>query len=82
MFPPLSLPACADSAGQGQHFAPNPNRTNVFIRVLVEDEQGEIWDMKHDMYREDRYPYFFYARQGKINRRIDDKKGYQRDYAA
>jgi len=63
-------------------FAPNPNRTNVFIRVLVEDRQGDVWDMEHDIYGKDRYPYWFYDRMGKINRRIDGKKGYQRVYGA
>ncbi len=30
----------------------------------------------------DRHPYVFYDRMGKINRRINDKKGYQRIYGA
>lgn len=63
-------------------FAPNPNRSNTFVRVLVEDHEGEIWDMKHDIYGTNRYPYWFYDRNGKINRRIAGKKGYQRYYAA
>lgn len=63
-------------------FAPNPNRTNVFIRVLVTDEAGETFDIKHDIWEVDRWPYFFYDRMGKINRRIDGKKSYQRIYGA
>jgi hypothetical protein len=63
-------------------FAPNPNRTNVFIRVLVTDADGQEWDMGHDIWQKDRHPYWFYDRMGKINRRIDGKKGYQRVYGA
>jgi hypothetical protein len=63
-------------------FAPNPNRTNVFIRVLIEDGDGEWWDMGHDIWKVDRFPYMFYDRMGKVNRRIDGKKGYQKAYAA
>lgn len=63
-------------------FAPNPNRTNVFIRVLIEDAEGEWWDMGHDIWKVDRFPYWFYDRMGKVNRRIDGKKGYQKAYAA
>lgn len=63
-------------------FAPNPNRTNVFIRVLVTDPDGKEWDLGHDIWKKDRHPYWFYDRMGKINRRIDGKKGYQRVYGA
>ena len=63
-------------------FAPNPNRTNVFIRVLVEDQEVEWWDMGHDIWEVDRFPYWFYDRMGKVNRRIDGKKGYQKAYGA
>jgi hypothetical protein len=63
-------------------FAPNPNRTNVFIRVLVTDQAGDTYDLKHDIWQVDRFPYWFYDRIGKINRRIDGKKSYQRIYGA
>lgn len=63
-------------------FAPNPNRTNVFIRVLVTDAEGDTYDLKHDIWEVDRHPYWFYDRMGKINRRIDGKKTYQRIYGA
>lgn len=63
-------------------FAPNPNRTNTFMRVLVEDQEGQIWDLEHDIWGKDRHPYVFYDRMGKINRRINKKKGYQRVYGA
>ncbi|MCA9685699.1 MAG: hypothetical protein KC431_30245 [Myxococcales bacterium] len=63
-------------------FAPNPNRTNAFIRVFVEDAQGDLWDFEQDIWEEDRYPYWFYDRRGKINRRLDGKKHYQSIYGA
>ena len=63
-------------------FAPNPNRTNSFIRVFVEDQNGQLWDFEQDIWGIDRYPYFFYDRRGKVNRRIDNKKHYQRIYGA
>jgi hypothetical protein len=63
-------------------FAPNPHRTNSFMRVLVEGQDGEVWDLAHDIYGRRRYPYLFYDRMGKINRRIVEARGYQRHYAA
>ena len=63
-------------------FAPNPTRANVFIRVFVEDQQGELWDFEQDIWEEDRYPYWFYDRRGKVNRRLDGKKNYQTIYGA
>jgi len=63
-------------------FAPNPNRTNAFVRVLVIDQSDEVWDMDQDIYRKGRYPYLWYDRLGKVNRRIDGKKGYQTAYGA
>jgi hypothetical protein len=63
-------------------FAPNPTRTNSFVHVFVTDHAGELWDFEQDIWEEDRYPYFFYDRRGKINRRIDGKKGFQRIYGA
>lgn len=61
-------------------FAPNPNRTNTFVRVFVEDQEGELWDYRQDIWGIDRYPYLWYDRGGKINRRINGKKHYQRIY--
>lgn len=63
-------------------FAPNPHRSNIFMKVLVEDKDGEVWDLKHDIYGKRTYPYLWYDRMGKINRRIVDQKGYRRHYAA
>ncbi|MBL4685704.1 MAG: hypothetical protein JKY37_14010 [Nannocystaceae bacterium] len=63
-------------------FAPNPHRSNIFMKIEVLDEQGQLWDLKHDIYGKRRYPYLWYDRRGKINRRIIDGKGYRRHYAA
>ena len=63
-------------------FAPNPHRTNFFMKVMVVDDTGEIWDLAQDIYGRRRYPYLFYDRMGKINRRIIEQKGYRRHYAA
>ncbi|MBK8235862.1 MAG: hypothetical protein IPK74_09920 [Deltaproteobacteria bacterium] len=63
-------------------FAPNPHRSNMFMKVLVKDKDGEVWDMAHDMYGRREYPYLFYSRMGKINRRLIEEKGYRRHYAA
>jgi len=63
-------------------FAPNPHRSNVFMKVMVKDKEGEIWDLKHDIYGKREYPYLWYDRMGKINRRLIDQKGYRRHYAA
>jgi hypothetical protein len=63
-------------------FAPNPNRTNNFVHVYVEDFDGGLWDYEQDIWGEDRYPYLWYSRMGKINRRIDNKKHFQRMYGA
>jgi len=63
-------------------FAPNPHRSNMFMKVLVVDDAGEVWDLAHDIYRRRTYPYVFYDRMGKINRRIIEQEGYRRHYAA
>lgn len=63
-------------------FAPNPHRSNIFMKVMVKDKEGEVWDLKHDIYGKRTYPYLWYDRMGKINRRIIDQKGYRRHYAA
>lgn len=63
-------------------FAPNPDRTNNFIKVFVIDKDGERWDFGQDIWGEDRYPYIWYDRRGKVNRNLDGKKNYQRIYGA
>jgi hypothetical protein len=63
-------------------FAPNPHRSNMFMKVLAKDKDGEVWDLGHDIYGRRKYPYMFYDRMGKINRRLIEEKGYRRHYAA
>lgn len=63
-------------------FAPNPHRTNTFLQVRVETVEGDEYDLLHDIYGRRDYPYFFYDRLGKINRRLVEQDRYQRPYAA
>lgn len=63
-------------------FAPNPHRTNSFLQVRVETAEGVEYDLLHDIYGRRDYPYFFYDRMGKINRRLIEQERYQRPYAA
>jgi hypothetical protein len=63
-------------------FAPNPTRTNNFVQVYVRDQDGQDWDFEQDIWELNRYPYIWYDRRGKVNRRIDGKKGFQRIYGA
>jgi hypothetical protein len=53
-------------------FAPNPPRTNVFLKVLVTDKDGEVWDMRTDVYAAERkpIPWIWNDRMRKMNRRI------------
>ncbi|MCY1057107.1 hypothetical protein [Nannocystis sp. SCPEA4] len=63
-------------------FAPNPHRTNMFLQVRVVTSDGSEWDLLHDIYGRRDYPYFFYDRMGKINRRLLEQERYQSPYAA
>jgi hypothetical protein len=63
-------------------FAPNPHRTNTFLQVRVVEQSGQEWDLLHDIYGRRDYPYFFYDRMGKINRRLLEQERYQSPYAA
>jgi hypothetical protein len=63
-------------------FAPNPDRTNNFVQVLVITHDDTIWDFQQDIWGQDRYPYLWYDRRGKVNRNIDGKKHDQRVYGA
>lgn len=63
-------------------FAPNPHRSNMFLQVFVELTDGTVIDLEHDMYGRRQYPYLFYDRMGKINRRLMEQERYQRHYAA
>jgi len=53
-------------------FAPNPPRSNVFLKVLVTDEAGEVYDLKTDVYAPERkpIPWIWNDRMRKMNRRI------------
>jgi hypothetical protein len=53
-------------------FAPNPPRSNVFMKVLVTDHDGHVWDMRSDVYAEERkpIPWIWNDRLRKMNRRI------------
>ncbi|MCB9717807.1 MAG: hypothetical protein H6712_28420 [Myxococcales bacterium] len=65
-------------------FAPNPLRSNVFLKVLVTDEQGEVWDLRTDANspRNKDIPWIWYDRAGKITRRVNgDGKWYRRWFA-
>jgi len=69
-------------------FAPNPPRGNMFLRVIVTDKDGEVFDMNTDVYAcfqehatpeicEAVYPtpWIFYDRHRKIMRRIGGSEG-------
>ncbi|MBC8072011.1 MAG: hypothetical protein IAG13_27035 [Deltaproteobacteria bacterium] len=53
-------------------FAPNPPRSNVFLKVMVTDQDGEAWDMRTDVYAAERkpIPWIWNDRMRKMNRRI------------
>jgi hypothetical protein len=71
------------SQGWGM-FAPNPPRTNVFLKVIVYDAEGEPWDLKTDLYAEEKWsmPFIWNDRMRKMNRRLVGKgKMYRKWYA-
>ena len=53
-------------------FAPNPPRSNVFMKVLVTDADGEVWDLRTDVYAAEQkpIPWIWNTRLRKMNRRI------------
>ncbi len=64
-------------------FAPNPPRSNVFLQVLVTDAQGEVWDLRTDVYAEEQrpIPFIWNDRMRKMNRRmIGAERGKGRRY--
>lgn len=63
-------------------FAPDPARQNAFTRVLVEAQDGQEWDLGHDVLGRRHYPYLFYDRLAKINRQMIRRADYRRSYAA
>ncbi len=58
-------------------FAPNPPRSNLMMRVLVTDQDGETYDLNTDVYHAANkpIPWVFYSRIRKINRRIVGAEG-------
>jgi hypothetical protein len=58
-------------------FAPNPPRSNLFMRVLVTDVDGEVYDLNTDVYHPANkpIPWLTYTRQRKINRRVVGAEG-------
>lgn len=69
-------------------FAPNPPRHNVFMRAVVVDQNDEKWDLRTDVYADERrpIPWVWNDRMRKMNRRIiggESGKGdwYQKWYA-
>lgn len=53
-------------------FAPNPPRSNVFMKVLVTDAEGNVHDLKTDVYAPEQkpIPWIWNDRRRKMNRRI------------
>ncbi len=53
-------------------FAPNPPRANIFMKVLVTDQDGNVWDLRTDVYAPERkpIPWIWNDRARKMNRRI------------
>ncbi len=83
----LWLSTTQTSQGWGM-FAPNPPRRNVFMRVLVTDTDGEVYDLNTDVYAcfmpdatpevcAEVYPmpWIWYSRRGKMARRIAGSEG-------
>jgi len=53
-------------------FAPNPPRSNVFLKVMITDQNGETWDLRTDVYASEQkpQPWIWNDRMRKINRRV------------
>ncbi|MBL9100337.1 MAG: hypothetical protein JNL82_05235 [Myxococcales bacterium] len=53
-------------------FAPNPPRHNVFMKIILVDENGESWDLRNDLYAPERkpIPWIWNDRMRKMNRRV------------
>ena len=57
-------------------FAPNPPRSNVFLKVLVTDQNGETYDLKTDVYAPEMkpMPWILNDRIRKMNRRMSSRR--------
>ncbi|NVB36259.1 hypothetical protein G6O69_00345 [Pseudenhygromyxa sp. WMMC2535] len=65
-------------------FAPNPPRSNVFLKVVVTDAEGEDWDLRTDVYAEEQkpIPWIWNDRRRKMNRRMAGKGEWYRKWYA
>lgn len=63
-------------------FAPDPYVANTYMGVIAIDDAGQSWDLGHDSHGRRQYPYLFYDRMGKVNRRLIERSSYRRPYAA
>ena len=65
-------------------FAPNPTRSNVFMKVFVTDTDGEVWDLYTDANspRNKATPWFVYDRMGKITRRVTGESPHYQKWVA
>ncbi|MFO7562292.1 MAG: hypothetical protein R6X02_06585 [Enhygromyxa sp.] len=65
-------------------FAPNPSRANVFMKVFVTDEDGQVWDLYTDANspRNKTNPWFFYDRMGKITRKVTGEATHYQKWVA
>ncbi|MGB1013005.1 MAG: hypothetical protein ACPG4T_02640, partial [Nannocystaceae bacterium] len=73
----------ATSQGWGM-FAPNPPKTNRFLRVIVVDTNKQEWDLNSDVYAPERkpIPWIWNDRMRKMNRRLlGPGKKYRRWFA-
>ncbi len=63
-------------------FAPNPPRSNVFLKILVTDKAGETYDMRTDVYAPERkpIPWIWNDRWRKMARRISGGESGQGDW--
>jgi hypothetical protein len=65
-------------------FAPNPSRSNVFMKVYLTDQDGEVWDLGTDANspRNKATPWLVYDRMGKITRRVTDESPHYQKWMA
>jgi hypothetical protein len=79
------MTAYLETIGGYQHwdfFSPNPPRVNRYVRVLVQDGDGGVTDVRHDSHGRQTYPYLRYDHVRKVNRRLGEDPHYQPGYAA
>ena len=70
---PFSAWLLTTQTNQGWNmFAPNPPRQNVFLKTLVTDVDGTVYDLKTDVYAPEQkpIPWIWNDRMRKMNRRV------------